>query len=268
MQIMCKAGKLPDALAQLQKRKEAAKADLVKLGAQESSIVFDPPAVGSGGPDEEQRIEMMMRMQMETQGRFGPDKPKVSPPITISTSLTAEWPVKATSPEELLIWVHELREKIKAADLSGLEQQKKEISEEEEELAEEMEEQMNSYRGYMSEGQPKPGEPTFLYVSQVSEEDRTKALTEAFQKAKASAQRLAKAAGVTLGPLRGLNSHMNPSYDEHSGMNAYVRQYMYRYMQQGPFGQASETEEAIGVHPGPVKLGVIVTASFALKPNP
>jgi hypothetical protein len=80
------------------------------------------------------------------------------------------------------------------------------LSPEEQELAEEMAEMMSDH-GYGSGSEAKPGEPQFVFVARISEEDRRQAMTEAFAKAQASAARVAAAAGKELGELAHLQSN-------------------------------------------------------------
>ena len=128
--------------------------------------------------------------QMRARGK----KPKglqVPQTVTVTGSLTAEWPLEAKSQEQLLLLAQGIEEKIKAADLSGSQEVQK-LSPEEEELAEEAKQAMGRY----GEQPPPLGQPTFLFVAVLSKQDRQKAMAEAFKKAAAEAADLAKAAGL------------------------------------------------------------------------
>lgn len=175
------------AVAQLKQHKEAAQARLKELGADAGSIRFSPAGIDSaaGGSAAQMQRMVMMRMQKKL------DPKQLSPlPKIITTTLTADFPLSATDPEAILLQAHELQEKIKSADLADSDKGDT-LSAEESELMEEMEGMIDDY------GMPessKPGEPAFTYVFQVSEPDGTKALADAYAKARAQAEALAGAA--------------------------------------------------------------------------
>jgi hypothetical protein len=130
------------------------------------------------------------------------------------------------------------------------------------------EENLGGPRYSRGEEEPKRGEPTFLFVRKISEEERDKALTEAFGKAKKEAGRLARAAGAELGALQQLGGqNMSRDIEDFSGM--YDPYYGRRLRQmREPCGSDGEQQnlEAAGVQPGKVAYRVVVSASFALKP--
>jgi hypothetical protein len=179
----------------------------------------------------------------------------------VSVSLKVELPLKASSSEELLILANDLQEKVKAADL-GRTKDLKQLSAQEEELAEESGEGGNPYE----DGQPKPGEPVFLFVSKISEQEQAKALAEAYQKAKREAERLARAAEAELGPLLYLdNTPIGADFADEAMMD-YSGRYAYQMRQR--FGQLAGDEqarEAVGFQPGKAVYRVSVTASFGIK---
>lgn len=114
---------------------------------------------------------------------------------------------------------------------------------------------------YYDSSEQKPGEPSYIFVSKVPEADRQKALTEAFTAAKTDATRLAKAAGMQLGDLRGISS--TGGYDSD---DVYENQHIYRsrfssYFRQ-QIGGRETSNEAVGMTPGTIKYKVTVTASF------
>jgi uncharacterized protein YggE len=255
-------GKDPkEALAKLKERREAALSQLAALGADRKAIVIGEPTLSPETADPRRQMQMMVMERMRTGGRAKkPDKPKAAP-VQVTANLRADLPLKASGAEELLVAAHALQEKIKAADLAGL----KEIaagSPEEQELAEEMDPEMMGY----NPGETRPGEPTFLFVSKVPEEERDKALAEAFQKAKREAARLAKAAGAELGPLAQLWSTHSMGNGGEDYTNPY--RYYYQYMQKPATRSGDKDDsasEAIGPQPGGVSLRIAVNASFALK---
>jgi hypothetical protein len=207
------------------------------------------------------QIMMRQRMMQRRGGRRPAENPAVAPPVNVTLSLTAEWPLKDGEVEQVLITAHELEEKIKSADLAGR-KATEELSPEEEEAAEESEEDMDQMM-YTGQQQPKPGEPRFVYVSAISEKDRAKAFAEAFERAKADAARLAQAASAQLGPLVQLSGGNesgidSTDYQEWGG-------YRYQMMQRTQRTASDEKVEAVGPEPGMLKYQVTVAATFALK---
>jgi uncharacterized protein YggE len=262
--ITTKGKDLNEALAGLKDRVAAAKTQVAALGADKATVTSDEPQLAVESNDRRRQMEMMMAQRMRGGRRPTAKKEEVKPPVSVSTTLTAQWPLKATAGEQLLIAAAALQEKIKAADLAGTKEQSK-LSAEEQELSDELAaEQMAMF----NEEGPKPGEPMFMFVAPISAAEREKLLADGFKKAKERAARLAKAAGAELGSLRVLSDHEMDASDEmfanapYSGSNA-----TYRMMQmmRGNRTPSEEISEAVGAQPGKVVYRVMVTASFDLK---
>ncbi|HQR43866.1 MAG TPA: SIMPL domain-containing protein, partial [Gemmatales bacterium] len=190
-------------------------------------------------------------------------KNKQPDPIVVTAMLKADVPLKAATAEELLLLGHTLQDKIKNADLGGLKETEK-LSPKDEELAEEMQE-MN--RMMAESGEPRRGEPSFMYVYKISPADHDKALKEAFTRASAQAGKLAAAAGVELGGLHTLHSnnqagaadYMNDYYDRASRM-------MMMREAAGDSGDKDDSkQEAVGMNPTKVSFKVSVNVSFLIK---
>jgi len=212
-------------------------------------------------------MEMMMAQRMRGGRRPAAKKEEVKPPVSVSTTLSAHWPLKAVSGEQLLIAATALQDKIKAADLAGMKEQSK-LSPEEQELADELAaEQTGMYSG---DETPKPGEPLFMFVASISADERDKLLAEGFKKAKDHAGRLAKAAGAELGLLRTLGDNELDASDEalmndpFAGSNSNYRMMQMMRASRGGLSP-EELSEAVGSQPGKVIYRVMVTASFDLK---
>ena len=159
---------LQEALNNLKDRREAALVQLKKLGADVKSAKFTPPTLAAEQSDQQKRrMEQMLRERMR--GRAGKPAagPQASKSYAVSTTLTVEWPAKAETAEELLLVVETLREKVKAADLTGAKAAEK-ASPEAEEEAEEAAGMSTSF----GEEQIKPGEPQFVCVARISAEQR------------------------------------------------------------------------------------------------
>jgi hypothetical protein len=260
VQLSGKGKSLTEALAALKDRREAVKSVLPTLGAAVDSIKFADPQVTRG--EEQQKMNEMLAQRMGRTKRASPGE-AAALPTTATASLTADWPLEATDVEQLLAKAFELQEKIKAADLGGAKEATK-LSPEEEELQAEMQQMMSS-----NQQGPSPGEPQFTFVLKVTPEDKAKLTAEAFQKAKADAERLAAAAGAKLGKIGSLQSTVQSadtsgSYDNYGG-NAYYYQMQRQQMQQAARGDGEDAgNEAVGITPGKVKMTVVVNAYFAL----
>jgi uncharacterized protein YggE len=265
--VFAKGKDLKQSLAKLKKQRAAAEKQLAELGAEPKSVHFEQAKLASLETDQQKQMRMMVRQRM----RQGPTKrpakkPDVKPPVVVAIPLSAEWSLAAGDGDEMMLASSELEEKIKAADLAGLKVAQEQTAEEQE-LAEEMEAQDEDQMDYYNSGrqEAKPGEPVFLFACRITDDERDKALAEAFTVAKAEAARLAKAAGAELGRLKHLvvnmeNSDGSDDYETYQGMPS-----AYRYMQRMRGRQATATHEAIGMRPGPLKYHVVVTATFAIK---
>lgn len=271
IELTGKGKTLEEALARLKDRREAAALQLEALKADKDSIDVSDPSVSSGGDEQKEQLERMIRMQMMGRRRTVPKALKTARSITVSATLSAEWPLEESTVEKTLVATEALKEKVKAANLSGTDEPE-ELSPEEEELAEEMEQMM------MESGQEQveEGTPHFFYVATISEEDRDLALAKAFRKAKTQAARLAQAAGIRLGKLVGLSGDtgdvnqygFNPYNDYMSswGGNYQQQEYVQRILARG-FSDDAETRrnEAVGSEPGSLKFTVNVHAAFTVE---
>jgi hypothetical protein len=265
-----KGATLKDALASVKTRGDAAKKQLLALGAGKDSVKLDDARIAEPDNDRQQQQRRMQMMMMQRAGgktpKAGKKAAKAPDPILVSATINAEWKLDAKSADELLMTVHGLQEKIKGADMAGTKDADK-LTPEQEEALEEMqaEEMFNSYN--QNEG-PKPGEPVFMFVTQISDADRDKAFGDAYQKAKTEAARVARAAGVELGDLKSLSAHSASGNDNQAAyMNYNSRSYRAYQMARMAAGTSDEenSTEAIGADAGQVKFNVTVMASFDLK---
>jgi uncharacterized protein YggE len=245
-----------EALTKLKDQEQAAREKLKKLGAAEASIDFGDPQAMAG--DRRQQMEQMIRQRT---GRARPTTGPAQPGVTISVTLKAEWPLKGRAAEDLLVEAQELQGKVKAANLTSAAAAKPKTPEEEEEAEEAAALQTQN-------GEANPNEAAYFFVSKISDEDRAKATADAFKKARAEAERLAKASGTELGALRQLTGNAGPDLDRYANMNEYggqYQRYFYGMMQRMQQGETPDSGEAIGIQPGKVTYRVMVAASFALK---
>jgi hypothetical protein len=266
MQLMAKNMQMKPCLAQLKERCETAKTALVARGASKDSIKIGAPHVDDTQAAYRKQMEMMMAQQMRQRGKK--KKAEVVFPTVLVAQLTADWPLAGKSADEILILSHDLTEKIRAADLSGSKKSEKLLPEEEEVMEESEGANFQRY----NQGGEKPGEPVFLYVSTVPADVQEKGLAEAFQKAKESAARLAKAADGRLGALRSLQRDETTSAAfEMSNFRRYGGDYGEYYslisgMRQGNGSRSSGTE-VIGPNPDKIEHHIRVVASFELRPK-
>jgi hypothetical protein len=263
-----KGANLKDALASIKARGEAAKKQLVTLGAGKDSIKLDDAKIAE--PDNDQQQQQMRRQIMMMQRATGkavkPGKKaaKTPDPILVSATITAEWKLEAKSADELLMAVHGLQEKIKGADIAGTKDAER-LTPEQEEALEEMQAE-NGFNSYNQNEGPKPGEPVFLFVTHISDADRDKAFGDAYQKAKTDAGRIAKAAGAELGDLKSLSAR-SASGNANQGYNsrAYRAVQMARMAAGGSDDDDENSTEAVGADPSLVKFNVTIMAAFDLK---
>jgi hypothetical protein len=264
--VTAKGKDTAEALAALKDRVSAAKTQLLALGADKASIAAEEPQLAVENKDRRRQMEMMMAQRMRGGRRPAAKKEEAKPPVSVSATLSAQWPLKAAGGEELLVAVTALQDKIKAADVAGAKEQAK-LTPEEQELADELAaEQVGMYGG---DEEPKPGEPIFMFVAPIAAAEREKLLVDGFKKAKDRAARLAKAAGAELGALRLLSDNETDASDEALSLNPYAgldsRSYRMMQMARGTGGMQEELSEAVGTQPTKVVYRVIVSASFDLK---
>jgi uncharacterized protein YggE len=253
-----------EAIANFKDRRQAVRGQLATLGAVKESISFGEPQANSTVLEARQQMEMMIRQRIGKAAKKDAKKAATAPSV-VSASLTAEWSLRGQDTEALLIEIAQLRESITATDIAGRKDLEK-VGSEDEELKEEME---GVEIDANQTGQTPPGTPTFLLVSKVTEEDRARALVVAFQKAKASAERTAKAAGAGLGPVRQIESQFQSSPEsdnQETAVIAYARSMQAARPEPQP--DPDGPLEAQGNQPGTVSLRVTVTATFTLNPGP
>lgn len=246
VQLSAEGKTLKDALAKLATKRETCKKKLASLGAKDESIAFEDAKIDT--PDPQQMAQAMMMARQRGRGRATTSPAGAAAPARVAMVVKAEWPLAAGTPEEMLVSGQEFQNKIKAADIA----ETKTASLEEQERVEEM----AGNNDGNEQGLP-PGQPVFLYVAKVSDEQRAAVMADAFKKAKASAAELAKAAGAELGALKQLQSQAAPDAEQYQMMR--YNPYMYQ--------QAANADpgEAVSMQPGMVTVRVSVTVSYAIK---
>lgn len=258
VQLQEKAATAEEALQKLADRQQAARLQLESMGASDESIKISDATFPAEDSATEQQMQQLAMYQMQANGRVPAGLEPIKS-VTVVSTVTAEWPLKQESNEQLLVFASELKNKVEEADLSGL-KEPKQLTPEEEELQAEMQEMMGSI--YTGES-VSSGEPAFYYVARVSENARMQAMAEAFAKAEGEAKMLAAAAGVQLGALQALTA--NPSSS--SGVYDYYSEYM-RYMASasGTTGDEEASDnEVFAATPDALVLRARVQASFAIE---
>jgi len=262
IELLAKGSDLEDALAALAARKQAARAQLIGLGALKDSIRIGPPRIVTKRTSQQQRLEMMLARRLLGTGRKRAAGKKAAP-VKLAAWLTAEWELKADSPEQLLRTAYPIQQKVREADLAGAKEASK-LSPEEEEILEEAE-QSESF-SFAAGEEYKPGEPLFFFVSPISQQERNRAMAQAFQKAKRQAEALAQAVGAKLGPIRSVSAQTQSGSEEEDYSTFFGLPYqVIRQFRSGQPTEAGKSLEAVGTQLGPVRFTVIVTAAFQLQ---
>lgn len=264
--LIAKAGSLADALKSLNTRKQSARKQLKDLGANMDTLRFGAPSISNAQSEEQQQLAQMMTMINQRRGRGAKTETKQSAvPVTVTCPVTVEWKLTAKTPEDLLKFTHPLQQEIRDADISGMNDASA-LTPEQKELVEEMGDELSNYSRYSSSNEKKPGEPMFLFAAAISEEEQDRALSEAFQKAKAKAGRLAKATGAELGELVSVTSAGSQGLDDSNA--AYYGNYyseLQSIQEMLSNDPADEAKEAVGMKPESVKYNVRVSAWFDFK---
>lgn len=247
------------ALASLEKRRQKAIDKLAKLGANKDSVEFGDLTLSTGMSQEQQQMQQMFQQQMRARGKAAVKMPEIA---TVSRQLVAEWSLQAKSSEELLLQSAALTKKIRDADVAGA-NDGDQLTPEEEELAEEMEglrEQMG-----MSGIESNPGDPNFIYLSRITDEQHNEAIVKAFGKAKGKAGELATAAGVNLGSLWTIVAHDHQSQMETMARQSWGYNRYGRGRQQATIESEDGEHMAIAYRPGEVTYTVYVQAAFRFE---
>jgi hypothetical protein len=265
VEVQAKGKDLKEALTKLKVRRETARSQLAMLKSVPGSIEFGEAAVTVGKTERQRQLELMIMQRLRTGPEKKPAPIKQNLPVIVASTLKVDLPLTAADPDELLLAASELQEQVKALDLGGLKELQK-MSPEEEEVAKGLKEFLHDPATLGGQ----PGEPTFLFVSKISEDDRAKIMAEAFDQARQEAARLAKAAGAELGPLTRLHNPMaDLTVDQNEVPNADSLLRKLLGVRTSPTADSAPSpNEAVGKQPEKVTYRVTVTASFLLKMPP
>ncbi len=261
LDLTAKGKNLKEALEKMKERQEAVTAQLETLKADKKSISFSTPSLSNAESARKKQLEMMVMAQMRSRGKKPAKGLQTPQTVTVTSTLTAQWPIAGHSPEKFLLAAQDIQDKVKAADLAGSKEAEK-LTPEEEEFEEEAAQAANQSGN--DEAQ-QSRQPQFLFVALLSKEDRQKGMTDAAAKAKEQAAELAKAAGVELGPLVGLSGgcvgQVNMG-DENQYGGMYPGRRM--FLQQAAEDVAGKPDESVGADPSALRFTCGVTALFQL----
>ena len=264
LELVAKGSNLDEALKKMQERRDGARSQLETLKADKDAISFSTPGLSTAQSSRQRQIEAMLMERMRSRARKS-SKSQTPSSVTVNVTLTAQWSLKAETPEKILLMAQDLQEKIKAADLAGSKEAEK-LSPEEQEIAEEAANMAGS-----EDPTSQIGQPHFIYVAIVSKDDREKLLGEAFSNAKVQATDLAKAANVELGSLTGLSGQCGgqsnfggEEYEQYSTPSNIRRLLM---QQTGENNVSENKNEAISTNPAAAIFTAYVRANFQLGKN-
>jgi uncharacterized protein YggE len=234
------------AVAALKAAEQSAVQKLEKIGAPEGAIKFNDLQVSEGSRAQQMQRQMGMRF-----GQPQPKKPQQAPVVTAATTLVADFPLKNKPGEDLVMEFQEIRRQVKAANLNDT----KPNAEQQEEA-----EEQQAMAAQMGQEGANPGEPSFTFVTKVSDADRDKALADAFARAHQEAERLAKAAGLELGGLKLLTSASGPDMSDR--VNNYAG---YRQAMSARANSVNGEVEASSDQPGKVSYRAHVQVAYSMK---
>ena len=253
-----------EAMAALKTRRQASEAKLIDLGATKESIVRGEPHVPAVS-DRQRQMEMMVRQRIRAGGKK-PAKKTEEQPVTLTASLTAEFPLAAATPDDLLIAAQRSPRKFGRPTSPASSKPRPPRPK-----TRKPRKRVQPWRTNMASPWPRPASLRFVYVCKISDADEKKALAEAFAKAKAHATERSRAAGAELGSLRSLSGNRsgNSLGEEYlyngNGMDQEMS-YRYQIMQQRAMLMSGDgLREAIGPEPGTLVHAVGVMATFSLK---
>jgi len=197
---VCALGRgMPDALAKLNKRRDAALKFCAAENASKDSIYAGSPKIVTPPQFNQAMQQARPKKRAGTKPGQEADSDEAAAQVMLFAGVTADWPVKGASLEEKMTAGAALQEKIQRE--AGKFKQDDPLSLEEEELIEEA----SGPHAAKLEVKPGIGEAVAQFVAIVRPADYDKAAARAFAEAKSRAEQLCRAAGRSLGELRGLS---------------------------------------------------------------
>jgi len=259
--IQEKGTALKDLLAALRQRSGEIEAGLKKLGAVEGSIKVVGPKIRKVTAEQMRQLREMMQ-------RFRRKKiEKKAKEITVSMTVSAEWPLKGEGLDAQILEVADLETKITEV-VTPKEEESDEDEEDEEDEDEDEEDLDEYYDRYSGEQQMKPGTVVMVYLKRISKEEIEKARKVAFKKAREDAEEIAAVAGFTLGKLTSVNrGYLGAEMDEEEDWSGHAYAYS-RYLRRARTGTAKGGEaEAMSPTLKQLSYRVSMSASWQLIPK-
>jgi uncharacterized protein YggE len=256
--LSVKGKSMEEAMTKLKAERENASAKVQKFKADKKDIKFSSPSPASTQNNRQRQMEMMIAQRMNQ------NKKKSAPAtesVTLACTMTVEWPLAGKTAEDIILESHALKQKIKAAELTGKKEAEKLTPEEEEQAAEMAEMARNQ-----GEDPQAANEPQFLFVAKIAAEDRQKAFSEAFAQAQKNGELLAKAAGIELGSLVGLSGQGRGNQSFADEYSPYASSIYQRQMRMQQLGEDSEqqTTESVATDPDMVSFTFGISAIFKM----
>ncbi|MBI4859910.1 MAG: SIMPL domain-containing protein [Candidatus Riflebacteria bacterium] len=250
--IQEKGADLKTVLAALRQRGQEIHKSLLTLGAEKESIRLSEPILRRVPPELAQQTSMLAQRPKGLRGKRKQDD------IVLTTTVSARWPLAGADVDAQILRVFQLEKGLLDAAKPTRAGKEDPDDEEGDQAA-----QMTRHWAQGEEG--KIGAVDLLYSRRLGGDEIDRALKEAFARARASAERLARASGQTLGKLVTLRELFRPEGDEDSsGVDAYRG--WQPWSASGPESISLDREEATGKKFGPLRIRVCVVVTFDLKP--
>jgi hypothetical protein len=241
-------------LADLKRRREAASRWLQRLGAARVDFgePYFPNLIGKD-PLSGMRDAAGRALGSAPAAPAAPERGQ-----EVSAVLTATWPIAALSPEETLVLVDQLR--FEAATEAGAPEPPDEPP-----AWASPQERLHEMMAHLRRPQEDDGTPQFLFIARMDEEQREKAAVEAFARARQNAERLARAAGMGLGPLASVVQLGLGAVEHVRGAARFMERQRCAALLAGTSYDLAE-QEAVTDDPRSAEFIVSVTVSYFLQP--
>lgn len=261
--IFSKSATMKGALVGLKHRIETARKKVIALGAAANSIKVEP--IKNQGETSTPQGQLALIVAWQGGNRVQAQaKPAENAPVLLTAAFMAEFPLASKEQEALLAESKTLRDSIHSANLSG-----KEAANELTPAEKNAEEAPAAaiLPNVAENAADQTGEPTFVYVSPVSEAEYFQALGQAYRKAQADAVMFAKAAGFELGPIKSVTkAYECGSETDDSELMALFSQFTESTKKTaGTPLRIDEPLEATGSRAAPLKFTVKVGITFEVK---
>ena len=232
------------AIADLSRQRQRLKTAMLAAGADPKSLVISDPVLANSDSNLSPRQRIILQMQ----GNQNPPPTSHPSGVSLSCSVTADWPMAAPTADDAMTVGLSLENKIKSALPAPAA-----ASPEDEEIAEEQAARQQA-AGVTT---PAPGQPQFTFVHKLSDADRAALLDRALADARDQAALLAKAAGQR---IIGIDNISTAASSMDNVLSAWQQMAM-----DGTAPQSPGESEATGSEPNAITYGVTVNVTFAME---